>query len=190
MFTTHRSRPARPAYRLASACLLALAAGLAFPTHASDWDQAQEAFAELDDRAARGHLRRAAAAGDARAQQAWALALRHGERLFPGMVQTDLAAAERWRQALGLSLLLPASAVPAEKHTRAALYVNAMQAWIMKEAAPSEVVFLDIRSRAEAAYVGMPTLVDALVPFREHDDQIAKPTWPLRRSGSAMRSRA
>jgi rhodanese-related sulfurtransferase len=185
MNTPHRSRPARPACRLASACLLALAAGVAFPTQADDWEQAQEAFAELDDRAALGHLRSAAAAGDARAERALALALRHGERLFPGLAQTDLAAAGRWPQALGLSLLLPASAVPAKKHTRAALYVNALQAWTMKEAAPSEVVFLDIRSRAEAAYVGMPTVVDALVPFREHDDQMTE--WDNERRTFSLR---
>ena len=55
----------------------------------------------------------------------------------------------------------------------------------MKEAEPSEVVFLDIRSRAEAAYVGMPSSADALVPFREHDDQLAE--WDAERHTFSLR---
>ncbi len=178
----HRSRLAR---HWTLACLLTQAAWLAIPAHANDWDQAQAAFAELDDRAAVGHLQRAAAAGDSRAQLALALALRHGDRLFPGVVQTDLAAAARWRQALGAGTLLPADSVPMKKHTRAALYVNARQAWAMKQAAPAEVVFLDIRSRAEAAYVGMPANADALVPYREHDDQMTD--WDAERHTFGLR---
>lgn len=182
MNTTHGNRPAR---HWAAACLLAHAAWLTLPAHADDWDQAQAAFAELDDRAAFGHLQRAATAGDPRAQLALALALSHGDRLFPGVVQTDLAAAARWQQALGAGALLPADSVPAKKHTRAALYVNARQAWAMKQAAPAEVVFLDIRSRAEAAYVGMPAIADALVPYREHDDQMTD--WDAERHTFGLR---
>ena len=182
MNNPHRSRLAR---HWALACLLAQAAWLALPAHADDWDRAQAAFADLDDRAAVGHLQRAATAGDSRAQLALALALRHGDRLFPGVVQTDLAAAARWRQALGAGALLPADIVPAKKHTRAALYVNARQAWAMKQAAPAEVVFLDIRSRAEAAYVGMPANADALVPYREHDDQMTD--WDAERHTFSLR---
>lgn len=166
--------------------LLAQAAALAFPAQADNWDQAQAAFSDLDDRAAMAHLRRAAEAGDARAQRALALALQHGDRLFPGVLKTDLAAAERWRRAVGTSLWLPASGVPEHKRTRANLYVGAVQAWMMKEAAPSEVVLLDIRSRAEAAYVGMPTLADALVPFREHDAQME--VWDDRRHTFSLSS--
>lgn len=161
----HRSIAVR-----AMACLWALAASATFAAPpADDWQQAQAAFAELDDRAAFVHLQRAAAAGDSRAQQALALAYRHGDRLFPGVLATDLQASARWQQTLGAGPLLPASAVPPKKHTQAALYVNALRASAMKEAAPTQVVLLDIRSRAEAAYVGMPTQADALVPFRDHE---------------------
>ena len=55
----------------------------------------------------------------------------------------------------------------------------------MKQAAPAEVVFLDIRSRAEAAYVGMPANADALVPYREHDDQMTD--WDAERHTFGLR---
>jgi rhodanese-related sulfurtransferase len=166
-------------------CLLAQAAWWAAPAQADDWNQAQAAFAELDDRAAVDHLRRAAVAGDQRAQFALALALQHGDRLFPGVLPSDAAEAARWRQAVVAGPLLSSDNVPAKKHTRAALYMNARQAWALKEAAPAQVVLLDIRSRAEAAYVGMPANADALVPYREHDDQMTD--WDADRQTFSLR---
>jgi rhodanese-related sulfurtransferase len=166
-------------------CLLAQAAWWAAPAQADDWNQAQAAFAELDDRAAVDRLRRAAVAGDQRAQFALALALQHGDRLFPGVLPSDAAEAARWRQAVVAGPLLSSDNVPAKKHTRAALYMNARQAWALKEAAPAQVVLLDIRSRAEAAYVGMPANADALVPYREHDDQMTD--WDADRQTFSLR---
>jgi rhodanese-related sulfurtransferase len=40
----------------------------------------------------------------------------------------------------------------------------------MKEGQPRKILFLDIRTRAEAMYVGMAQPVDALVPYVEHSD--------------------
>lgn len=61
------------------------------------------------------------------------------------------------------------SLVPENKRTEFGLYLSPDEAWEMIQARPDEILFLDVRSRAEATYVGMPTVVDALVPFMEHD---------------------
>src|SRR5699024_7717972 len=66
----------------------------------------------------------------------------------------------------------PAS-VPASKQTELELYLTPQEAFDMIQADPDGVLFLDVRTRAEAVYVGMPTVVDALVPFVDHD-----PFWP------------
>lgn len=62
---------------------------------AGDWADAQAAFAEYDDRRGLALLERAALACDARAQLAWGLALRYGDKLFPGLA-ADPAAARIW----------------------------------------------------------------------------------------------
>ncbi len=76
--------------------------------------------------------------------------------------------------ALGAALLLslsggPASAietdkVPDDKRSSSGLHLTAVEAAAMKQANPGKVLFIDIRTRAEAMYLGMPTLVDYLVP--------------------------
>lgn len=79
--------------------LMTLAAGLAMTcgaARAGAWDDAQNAFAERDDRAGIVHLRRAADEGDPRAVRAYGLALRYGERLFPGALRADPAQAVMW----------------------------------------------------------------------------------------------
>jgi rhodanese-related sulfurtransferase len=65
----------------------------------------------------------------------------------------------------------PAS-VPEPKRTRAGLYLNAadVPAFIEAQGGAAQVLFLDLRTRAEAMYVGMATPVDALVPFVEHQE--------------------
>jgi rhodanese-related sulfurtransferase len=61
------------------------------------------------------------------------------------------------------------AAVPEAKRSKANLYIEAkdVPAFIEAHGGPARVLFLDIRTRAEAMFVGMPTLVDALVPFVE-----------------------
>jgi rhodanese-related sulfurtransferase len=138
---------------------------------ADAWSDAQQAFADYDDRAALVHLRRAAEEGDDRARLALGLALRHAKRLFPGVLEGDPAAAAKWlAQALPPQATLPESQVPASKRTRAGLYLTPSQALALKSTSGAKVVFLDVRTRAEAAYVGMPESVDALVPYLEHDE--------------------
>lgn len=81
---------------------LALGLGLAAPpaARADTWDEAQAAFADLDDGRGLQRLAQAAQEGDVRAMHAWALALMHGPRLFPGRLQADAGQAARWFDAL------------------------------------------------------------------------------------------
>lgn len=60
--------------------------------------------------------------------------------------------------------------VPESKRTKLALYLTPRQAFEMKTKDPKAVAFFDVRTRAEAMYVGMATTVDALVPFMEHQE--------------------
>ena len=63
-----------------------------------------------------------------------------------------------------------AQTVPEAKRTRAGLYLEARQVPAILAAAPGRVLFLDVRTRTEAMYVGMAEPVDALVPFVEHQE--------------------
>ena len=78
--------------------------------------------------------------------------------------------------AAALAMLLPfaahaadAAAVPEAKRTRAALYLEAREvpAFIGQQGGSAKVLFLDLRTRAEAMFVGMVDGIDGLVPFVE-----------------------
>ena len=62
------------------------------------------------------------------------------------------------------------SALPELKRSKLALYLTPQQAYDMKKSDPGGVGFFDIRTRAEAMYVGWPGDADALVPFAEHPE--------------------
>jgi len=64
------------------------------------------------------------------------------------------------------------AAVPEPKRTRAGEYLAAKEvpAFIEAHGGTQRVLFLDIRTRAEAMYVGMATGPDALVPYMEHQE--------------------
>lgn len=64
--------------------------------------------------------------------------------------------------------------LPDAKRTRAGLYLEAkdVPSFVEAQGGPSHVLFLDIRTRAEAMYVGMPATVDALVPYVEHQEMM------------------
>ena len=72
--------------------------------------------------------------------------------------------------------------LPEVKRTRAALYLEAsdVPAFIERQGGSGRILFLDVRTRAEAMYVGMADRVDALVPFVEHQE--------LMTDGDAQRS--
>lgn len=64
------------------------------------------------------------------------------------------------------------AALPEPKRTRSGLYLEAREVpgFIEAQGGAARVLFLDVRTRAEAMYVGMATPVDALVPYVEHQE--------------------
>lgn len=63
-----------------------------------------------------------------------------------------------------------ASAVPKNKQTTAGRYLDAREAYAMKRELGPRAYFVDVRTRYEVAYVGLPTVVDANIPYVEHPD--------------------
>ena len=74
------------------------------------------------------------------------------------------------------------SKVPEPKRSKLALYLDAkdVPAFIDSQGGAAKVLFLDIRTRAEAMFVGMPTTVDALVPYVELQELMTD--WDAARS--------
>lgn len=70
--------------------------------------------------------------------------------------------------------------LPEIKVTKFALYLTPKQAYDMKTANAQGVALFDVRTRAEAMYVGMATTADALVPFVEHQEIMSD--WDERRT--------
>ena len=56
-----------------------------------------------------------------------------------------------------------AEGLPKSKQTKLGLYVTAVEAAEMKE--NQDALFIDIRSRAEVAFLGLPTAVDVHMPY-------------------------
>ena len=54
--------------------------------------------------------------------------------------------------------------LPLKKMTDLGLYLTAKEAFATKQAGNS-VLFLDVRTRAEVAFLGMPTVADANIPY-------------------------
>lgn len=86
--------------------------------------------------------------------------------------------------AAGAALAADPASVPAQKHTPAGLYLTAVEAAAMKQDLGNRVLFIDVRSRAEAMFVGMAGTVDALVPFSELPERgaawdEARASWKL-----------
>lgn len=59
----------------------------------------------------------------------------------------------------------PESGVPVAKRTTRRLYLTAQDAFDMVSEAPDKVLFIDVRTRGELQFIGMPTLVDAHAPY-------------------------
>ena len=59
----------------------------------------------------------------------------------------------------------PESTVAANKRTTRGLYATATDAYEMVTADPANTLFIDVRTRGELHFIGMPVLVDAHVPF-------------------------
>lgn len=60
--------------------------------------------------------------------------------------------------------------LPEVKRSKQALYLSPQQAYDMKKQLGKGVALFDVRTRAEAIYVGMASDVDALVPYVEHPE--------------------
>jgi rhodanese-related sulfurtransferase len=65
------------------------------------------------------------------------------------------------------ALAIEAAKVPEEKRTKIGLYVDSKEAYAMKQGLGAKALFLDVRTRAEAQYVGLPAVADAIVPLVE-----------------------
>ncbi len=80
----------------------------------------------------------------------------------------------------GAALVNP-STVPEPKRNKSGLYLEAkdVPAFIDANGGSARVLFLDVRTRAEAMFVGMPTTVDALVPFVEVQELMSD--WDMQR---------
>jgi rhodanese-related sulfurtransferase len=57
--------------------------------------------------------------------------------------------------------------LPASKKTELGLYLTAIEAYDFIKAHEQEVLFIDVRTRAEVTFIGMPTLVDANIPYKD-----------------------
>lgn len=62
------------------------------------------------------------------------------------------------------------SKVPEAKRTSLGLYLEPGESRELLKSAAGKTLFVDVRTRAEAMYVGMASDVDALVPFVEHEE--------------------
>lgn len=58
------------------------------------------------------------------------------------------------------------SNVPTKKHTQAGLYLSSKGAYEVLKTEASKILFLDVRTRGEIAYTGMPIAADSNVPFK------------------------
>ena len=65
---------------------------------------------------------------------------------------------------------LDASRVPEEMRSQPGLYLSPKQAHQFVRAQKGKVLFVDVRTRAEAQFLGMATPVDALVPYVEFQE--------------------
>lgn len=76
--------------------------------------------------------------------------------------------------------------LPDAKRTASALYLNAkdVPAFVESSGGPSRLLFLDVRTRAEAMFVGMADPVDGLVPFVELQELMTD--WDAQRNAYRM----
>lgn len=58
--------------------------------------------------------------------------------------------------------------VPAQKQTKAGLDLDAREAYELKQRLGDKALFIDVRTRAEISYLGMPSVIDAHIPAFEH----------------------
>ena len=67
-----------------------------------------------------------------------------------------------------LAHAVDSSRVPSNKQTKAGLYLDAREAYELKQKLGDKALFVDVRTRAEISYLGMPSVADAHIPAFEH----------------------
>lgn len=65
---------------------------------------------------------------------------------------------------------MDAAQVPEIKRTRLGLYLDAPEAYALKQQLGDKAYLVDVRTRYEVSYVGMPTVADANIPYVEHPE--------------------
>ena len=66
------------------------------------------------------------------------------------------------------ALAVDPARVPAQKQTKAGLYLDAREAYELKQRLGDKALFVDVRTRAEISYLGMPSVADVHIPAFEH----------------------
>lgn len=64
------------------------------------------------------------------------------------------------------------------QHTPFELYLDAQEAYDMKQANPDRILFLDVRNQAEIHYTGIPDTIDANIPYRFDSSE-----WKMKKKG-------
>jgi len=90
-------------------------------------------------------------------------------RLFLGFMFSLCPIAVTQSYAVNVSVKITKDQVPANKQTQSNHYLTAKEAYKTIEQHSQEVLFVDVRTRAEVEFVGSPDLVDALVPYLENN---------------------
>ncbi len=65
-------------------------------------------------------------------------------------------------------LAVDTAQVPQHKQTKPGLYVDAREAYAMKQQLGDKAMLIDIRTRGEVSYTGVASVMDAHVPLLEH----------------------
>ncbi len=113
-------------------------------------------------------------------KQRWTIRIRSGARVAPvpppamahgvtgaALMAVVLAAVLTVGPA-GPVLAVDAAQVPQHKQTKPGLYVDAREAYAMKQQLGDKALLVDIRTRGEVSYTGVATPMDAHVPLLEH----------------------
>ena len=90
------------------------------------------------------------------------------------LIQTILLSGLLLASAHAARAALEADLVPKAKRTPQALYLSAQDAHALR-LSDSNVVLIDVRTREEAMYLGMPATADALIPFMNVDTRVWDP---------------
>ncbi len=113
-------------------------------------------------------------------KQRWTIRIRSGARVAPvpppamahgvtgaALMAVVLAAVLTVGPA-GPVLAVDAAQVPQHKQTKPGLYVDAREAYALKQKLGDKALLIDIRTRGEVSYTGVASVMDAHVPLLEH----------------------